>query len=144
MSVRAPPAPGRSATRAGSTRRVLTKGVTAVKTFKQLALKELTDQQVRFVPPPRRLEQLARAERLLAEIATDRQYPYQFLCFRITDYRPDAYPELLISGRDVRHDLGLLIAELARSMPAIRVETVSEPVLTLEEMSKKLNVTPKT
>jgi len=115
-----------------------------VKTFKQPALKELTDQQVRFVPPPRRLEQLARAERLLAEIATDRQYPYQFLCFRITDYRPDAYPELLISGREVRHDLGLLIAELARSMPAIRVETVSEPVLTLEEMSKKLNVTPKT
>lgn len=115
-----------------------------MKTFKHPALRELTDQQVRFVPPPRRLEQLARAERLLAELDASRQYPYQFLCFRITDYRPDAYPDLLITGRDARHDLGLLIAELARSLPAIPVETVAEPVLTLEEMSRKLNVTPKT
>jgi RNA polymerase sigma factor (sigma-70 family) len=116
----------------------------AVKTFTYPALKELTDQQVRFVPPPRRLEQMARAERLLAELDADRQYPYQFLCFRITDYRPDAYPDLLIPGRDARQDLGLMIAELARSLPAIPVETVAEPVMTLEEMSRKLNVTPKT
>ena len=32
------------------------------------ALRELADQQVRFAPPARRLEQLARAEQLLAEI----------------------------------------------------------------------------
>lgn len=115
-----------------------------MKMFNHPALQELTDQQVRFVPPARRLEQLARAERLLAELDVERQYPYQFLCFRITDYRPDAYPDLLIAGRDARHDLGLLIAELARSIPAVPVETVAEPVLTLEEISKKFNVTPKT
>src|SRR3954469_4612010 len=97
----------------------------AVKTFSHPALKELTDQQVRFVPPTRRLEQLARAERLLAELDAERVYPYQFLCFRITDYRPDAYPDLLILGRDARHDLGLLIAELARSLPAVPVETMA-------------------
>ena len=67
--------------------------------FKNPALKQLTDQQVRFAPPARRLEQLARAERLLAEIEPSRQYPYQFVCFRITDYRPDSYPDLLIDGR---------------------------------------------
>jgi len=112
--------------------------------YKHPALKQLADQQVRFVPPPRRLEQLRRAERLLAEIKEDKQYPYQFVCYRITDYRPDAYADLLISGEDLRHDLGLLIAELAGSLPAIPIEEVPEPVLTLEQLSEKLNVTTKT
>jgi RNA polymerase sigma factor (sigma-70 family) len=118
--------------------------VKAVSNFKHPALKQLTDQQVRFVPPARRLEQLARAERLLAEIVPDKQYPYQFVCFRITDYRPGAYPDLLIDGADLEHDLGLLIAELAGSLPAVPVEEVAEQVLTIEEMSKQLNVTTKT
>src|SRR5467141_3496188 len=97
--------------------------------YRHPALKQLADQQVRFVPPPRRLEQMKRAERLLAEIGPERQYPYQYLCFRITDYRPDAYPDLLIGGEDLQHDLGLMIAELAGSLPAIPIEEVTEPVL---------------
>jgi len=112
--------------------------------FKQLALKELADQQVRFTPSARRLEQISRAERLLAEIDVNKDYPYQFVCFRITDYRPDAYPNLLLPGQDVVHDVGLLIAELARSMPAVPVEEVPEPVMTLEEMSERFHVTTKT
>jgi RNA polymerase sigma factor (sigma-70 family) len=118
--------------------------VKAVTNFKHPALKQLTDQQVRFVPPARRMEQLARAERLLAEVAPEKQYPYQFVCYRITEYRPDAYPDLLIDGDDLQHDLGVLIRDLADSLPAVPVEEVAEPVMTLEEMSKKLNVTPKT
>lgn len=116
----------------------------ALENFKHHALQELTDQQVRFAPPSRRLEQLARAERLLAEIDLEKQYPYQFVCYRITDYRPDAYGDLLIPGLELKHDLGLFIAELATSMPAVPVEEVAEEVLTLEEISRKLNVTPKT
>jgi len=120
------------------------KGVRSMSSYTHPALKQLADQQVRFAPPPRRLEQLARAERLLAEIGDSKQYPYQFICYRLTEFRSDANPDLLISGTDLRHDLGLLIAELAGSLPAIPVEEVAEPVLTLEEMSEKLNVTTKT
>ncbi|MBX9680185.1 MAG: sigma-70 family RNA polymerase sigma factor [Gemmataceae bacterium] len=112
--------------------------------FKHEALKELADQQVRFAPPVRRLEQLARAEKLLAEIDPEKEYPYQFVCFRITEFRSDLQPLLLISGRDLEHDLGMFVAELASSMPALPVEEAKEPVLTLEEFSKKLNVTTKT
>src|SRR5262245_19317509 len=115
-----------------------------VTSFKHPALKQLTDQQVRFAPPLRRLEQMRRAERLLAEIDLDKQYPYQFVCYRITEYRPDSYPDLLISGPDLQHDLGQLISTLARSMPAVPVESVAEPVMTLEEISKRLNVSTKT
>jgi RNA polymerase primary sigma factor len=115
-----------------------------VSTFKYEALKQLTDQQVRFAPPARRLEQLSRAERLLADIDPAKNYPYQFVCYRITDYRPDAYPDLLIPGKDLQDDLCLFISDLAQSIPAIPVEQMSEPVMTLEEISKKLNVTTKT
>ena len=66
--------------------------------FKTPALKELADQQVRFTPPARRIEQLARAERLLSELDRNKQYPYQFVCFRITDYRSDLNADLLIDG----------------------------------------------
>jgi RNA polymerase primary sigma factor len=113
-------------------------------TYKHQALKELADQQVRFAPPPRRLEQLKRAEQLLTEIDPSRVYPYQFICFRVTDYRSDSYAGLLISGQDVIHDLGLWINELANSLPAIPVAEVAEPVLTIDQFSKKLNVTTKT
>ncbi len=87
---------------------------------------------------------MARAERLLAELDPAKAYPYQYVVFRLTEYRPDAYPELLIPGQDLIHDLGCMIAELARSMPAVPLESVAEHVLTLEQISKKLNVTTKT
>jgi RNA polymerase sigma factor (sigma-70 family) len=104
----------------------------------------LTDQQVRFAPPARRQEQLERAERLLAEVEPGKQYPYQFVCYRITDFRPDSYPDLLIGGEDLRHDLCAFLDEVARSLPAVPVEDVTEPVLTLEEISQRLNVSTKT
>ncbi len=113
-------------------------------TFKIAALKELTDQQVRFAPPARRLEQVARAERLLTEIDANKVYPYQYVCFRITEFRPDSYPDLLIPGTDLENDLCRMIEELVRRTPAVPVEEVPEPVLTLEQMSKQLNVSTKT
>src|SRR5262245_6767383 len=115
-----------------------------VTNFKIAALKELMDQQVRFAPPGRRLEQVQRAQRLLAEVEPGKHYPYQFVCFRITDYRPESYPDLLIDGQALQHDLGLFITELARSLPPVPVETVAEPVLTLEQISKQFNVSTKT
>ncbi len=107
--------------------------------FNVAALKQLTDQQVRFTPPARRREQLARAERLLLEVDPVKQYPYQFVCFRITDYRPDSFPDLLIGGQDLIHDLQLMIESLA-----VPEGTTGELILTLEEISKKLNVSTKT
>jgi RNA polymerase primary sigma factor len=115
-----------------------------VSNYRYAALQELADQQVRFAPPPRRLEQLRRAERLLGEIDAEKEYPYQFICFRITDYRPDAYADLLLHGQALRHDLCLLVRQLAGSMPAVPADTLTEPVRTLEEISKDLNVTTKT
>ncbi len=106
--------------------------------FKNPALKQLTDQQVRFTPPARREEQLVRASQLLAEVEPAKQYPYQFVCYRITDYRPDIYPDLLISGADLKHDLALFLEEITGSLH------LPEPMMTLDEISKQLNVSTKT
>jgi RNA polymerase sigma factor (sigma-70 family) len=121
-----------------------TKGVVVVTSYKIPALKQLTDQQVRFAPPARRSEQLSRAERLLAEIDPSKQYPYQFVCFRITEYRPEAFANLLMDGSDVIHDLCLFIEALGRKTPAVPVEAVAEPVVSMEQISKRLNVSTKT
>jgi len=110
-------------------------GGVAVIGFKNPPLKQLTDQQTRYAPPARCLEQKERAEKLLGEVEPTRQYPYQYVCFRVTDYRPDAYPDLLIDGSDLAHDLRLMIIALAAD---------DEPYVTVEEISKQWNVSTKT
>ena len=112
--------------------------------FRAPALKELTDQQVRFAPAARRREQVARAAKLLGELDTAKVYPYQFVCFRITDYRPDAHGDLLIPAGDLKHDLAEFIRRVERSIPPLPIEQAVEPILTLEEVSKRLNVSTKT
>jgi len=115
-----------------------------VREFKFPALKQLTDQQVRFAPPARRREQMARAEKLLAELDSSRSYPYQFVCFRITEYRSEANANLLLPGEDLKHDLTLFVKCLDRSLPALPIEQAVEPMLTLEQISKRFNVSTKT
>jgi RNA polymerase sigma factor (sigma-70 family) len=115
-----------------------------VTNFKIAAIKQLTDQQVRFAPPTRRTEQLTRAEKLLAEIDPKKQYPYPFVCFRVTDYRPETFADVLIDGSELAHDLCLFIEALGRKTPAVAVEAVPEPVLSMAEVSKRFNVSTKT
>ena len=52
------------------------------------ALRQLRDQQVRFAPREKKIEQVNRAEKLLAELEPARTYTYEYLCYRITDYPP--------------------------------------------------------
>jgi len=115
-----------------------------VREFRFPALKQLTDQQVRFAPPVRRREQVDRAEKLLSEIDSARYYPYQFVCFRITDYRSETHPDLMIPGDELKHDLVLFIKRLERSFPALPIEQAVEPMLSLEQISKQFNVSTKT
>ena len=91
-------------------------------------LRQLRDQQVRFAPRDQQLEQANRAERLLSEIEPLRTYPYEYLCFRITDYRPTSFANTKLSGEQASHDLRLLVEDLtdaasvAASAPATRAK----------------------
>lgn len=111
--------------------------------YRHPVLKQLKEQQARFAPRERRVEQIDRAEQLLAEIDTARRYPYEYLCFRITGYRPEATPALILEGEDVIHDLRLFVEDLSATVgqPA---EAIAEPVLTVEAVSRRYNVSTRT
>lgn len=111
--------------------------------YRCLALKQLRDQLVRFAPREKRLEQAAEAERLFSEIVPERVYPYEFLCYRITNYRPVEGQEVLVSGRDVKHDLALLIEDLSASAK-ISPSNAADQVVLIEELARELNVSTKT
>ncbi len=111
--------------------------------YQHPVLKQLKEQQARFAPRERRVEQIDRAEQLLAEIDPARRYPYEYLCFRITGYRPEATPALILEGGDVIHDLRLFVEDLSATVgqPA---DAISEPVLTVEAVSRRYNVSTRT
>ena len=69
--------------------------------FRTPILAQLRDQQVRFAPRSKRLEQLERAEKLINEIDAEKTYTYEYVCFRITDYRPESNPQLSVNGDDL-------------------------------------------
>jgi RNA polymerase primary sigma factor len=106
-------------------------------------LKQLRDQQVRFAPREKKIEQVNRAERLLAEMEKDRSYSYEYLCYRITDFRPDSTPPVVMQGNDAIHDLRLFVEDVSDAAN-IPVQDAGEPVHTVEELSKLFKVSTKT
>ncbi len=111
--------------------------------YRNPTLRQLRDQQVRYAPREKKIEQVRRAERLLTEIDSARVYTYEYLCFRITDYRPEATPNATISGDDVRHDLRLFVEDVSDAAN-VRAEDAGEPVHTVDELSEMFNVSTKT
>lgn len=111
--------------------------------FKHPALRQLTEQQKRYAPIEKRLEQMDRAERLILQIDEDASYRYQDICEQLTGYRPEKYPDLSIDGKDIRHDLPLFVDELSSSTK-IPVEQAGEQVFTVNDLSEKYNVSTKT
>ena len=51
-----------------------------------------------------------------------KSYPYQEICERITAYRPEMYPDLVLSGEEAVHDLRCFVEDLSDSadMPVDR------------------------
>src|SRR5271165_2908607 len=113
------------------------------KTYRHPGMKQLKDQQTRYAPKDRRLEQVERAEQLLGEIEPTKQYPYDYLCYRITGYRPDGWPALVLDGGDVQHDLRLFVEDLSATVRQA-VEHATEPVLTVAEVGRRYNVSTRT
>ncbi len=107
------------------------------------ALKQLTDQQVRYAPRDARLVQIERAEKVVARLDPDTTYTYQDLCEWVTDYRPESYPDLKIEGADAVHDLRCFVEDLSDSVDLV-AEKAPERVLTVDEVSERYNVSTKT
>lgn len=111
--------------------------------YRDVKIKELRDQLTRFAPKAKKLEQSILAEKLYSEIEPDRPYAFDYLCFRVTNYRPETPIRHSIASADLKHDLRLLIEDLSDSAD-VAVSEVAEPVHTVEELSKMFSVSTKT
>ena len=106
-------------------------------------MKQLADQQLRFAPVSVRMEQVGRAEELAFTVNTRQNYSYPDLCEKLTKYRAEMYPNLEVTGEDLLHDLRRFIEDLSDSANLI-ADAAPEPVLTLQDLSKRFNVSEKT
>jgi RNA polymerase sigma factor (sigma-70 family) len=99
--------------------------------------------QMQFAPHEVRAAQIARAEMLLTSLETAKAYPLDFVIYRITDYRPKKTAQELLTGLALQHDLGLLIEQVSASLN-VRADALAEPVLSIDDVCEKFNVTSKT
>jgi len=111
--------------------------------FNHPALKQLTEQQKRYAPLDKRLEQMDRAEVLLNSLLPESTYRYPELCEALTGFRPEKYPDLILTVAELQHDLPLFVEELSESLE-LPVERAGEPVLTVDDVSEQFNVSTKT
>src|SRR3954447_4423304 len=104
--------------------------------------------QMTFTPAETRSMQLASAEALLHELDPTKAYPLDFVVFRITGYHPksansDLLSNHLLTGMALQHDLGLLIERLSDTLD-VQTTALAEPVLSIDDVTEKFNVTSKT
>ncbi len=107
------------------------------------ALRRLRDQQVRYAPRDKRIEQIEAAERLIEGVRAEQTYTYEYVCFRVTGYRPETDAGETLQGTDLLHDLRLFVEDLSDSID-LDAETVGEQVLTVDQLARQFNVSTKT
>jgi len=100
--------------------------------------------QLRFAPHKLRLKQLDAAERLFEVIDKDKEYPFEFICFRITGFHPKGETaQQFIKGYELAEDIRILIYKLSGRLAQFADEQ-GEKVYTIEELAKKFDVSTKT
>jgi RNA polymerase primary sigma factor len=99
--------------------------------------------QLKFTPGDTRLAQIAAAEGLLHDLDPAKAYPLDFVIYRITGYRPRNVGRDLLTGLALQHDLGLLIEQVSDSLD-VASDKLAEPVLDIDDVTERFNVTSKT
>jgi len=100
--------------------------------------------QLRFTPQKQRHKQLEAAENLFASIDRNKEYPFEFICFRITGFHPRALPELEpVKGDELAEDMRIFIAKLSGQI-ARPVCEQNQKVYTIEELAQTFAVSTKT
>jgi RNA polymerase primary sigma factor/RNA polymerase sigma factor len=106
-------------------------------------IRQLRDQQVRFAPREKQIEQTDLAERLLNELDPKRTYTWKYVCHRVTNNGYESNPDLTFIGKAARHDLRLFVEDLsdAARVPA---SAAGERVLTIDELAREFRVSTRT
>jgi RNA polymerase primary sigma factor len=118
--------------------------ILTVAKFRIDTLAELARQMAEFTPHDVKVTQVTAAEELLHTLDANKAYPLEFVVFRITGYRPKADAEDgLLTGLALQHDLGLLIEHVSETLD-LHTDKLPEPVLDIDAVCERFNVTSKT
>lgn len=100
--------------------------------------------QLRFTPEDKRRKQVEATEQLIALIEKDKEYPFEFVHFRITGFGPKrpVGPHLL-NGSDLLDDLRVFVTKLS-TIAAPLASDQKEKVYTVEELAGHLGLSTKT
>jgi RNA polymerase primary sigma factor len=100
--------------------------------------------QLRFTPEKKRHKQLDAAEKLVAIIDKNKEYPYEFVCYRITGFQPKGdIDSELIKGDELLEDMRIFISKLSGKL-AGPISELKEKIYSIEELAKNLDVSTKT
>jgi RNA polymerase sigma factor (sigma-70 family) len=99
--------------------------------------------QMAFTPIAKRHQQLQAALGLIGQIDVTEDYPWEFVLFRLTGYRPKESKDHIISGRALLADVASLV-EMVSDTLNIPVADAGDEVLSLEQITQKFNVSTKT
>ena len=108
------------------------------------ALRELFE-QLRFAPTRQRHKHLAAAEKLMLILDPQQEYPFEFIVYRITGFRPSTakYEDCLVRGDMLASDLRIWLSHISGRLE-VPVSTQNERVFTVEELAKRFSVSEKT
>jgi RNA polymerase primary sigma factor len=101
--------------------------------------------ELRFAPPATRAKQAEGAERLMGLLRKEMQYPYEFVCYHVTGYRPKgkAARDVMISGGELIDDLQVFIRKLSGKV-AQEAASLDENVYTIEQLADHYGVSVRT
>ena len=100
--------------------------------------------QLRFTPIGKRKKQLTEAVKLLDIIEKEKEYPFEFVYFRITGHQSSSGRVTeIIKGEQLSEDLRILISKLSGQL-AEKADSLTEKVYRIDELSNMLGVSTKT
>ena len=111
--------------------------------YRNPALRKLADQQVKYATKETKLSQIDKAESFIHDLEYEKDYPYTEVFRNITEHDSELYPQLKISGNDLAHDIRCFVEDLSGSID-LSADQMAEEVLTVNDLSERMNVSTKT
>lgn len=114
--------------------------------FPKLRIGALDDlaKQLRFAPQETLRRQLERTEKLAEEIDPARNYPEDWVVFRVTGYRPQIDSPAMFVGEALLGDLSALVERLSAGARISEAEVNGGAFLNTQELGKRWRVSTKT
>lgn len=110
-------------------------------TYRSRLLADLS-RQLLYSPPDKRAEVVQHAEQLHDELDENKNYPIDFVVYRLTDRRVPPSESVMLVGEAIKPDLRLLIDALSRSIEMTC--GAADPGSTTAELAERLGVSTKT